>query len=393
MKRNHTSSAALALAGALLAGLAVPNAQAQVYVTKFGFFDPTGGVNDPFSCIQGLDCEVQNNPTVMLGAGTYREHPTLQTPMVLQPTTTPVTIGDVGTSTTFSVVTYNCHLFGHETTIPGLPRWNDGTRALYIGQVVGTGQPDVVALEEVWDSNYWNTITSFLGYPSGFYAGRVGSFPRVLGSGLAVYSQTTIQNPLQVDYTSSDTGSTDSLATKGFTQSTISKDGFTIGFFSTHTQSGTSSGNISARADQLNQLAVAVLVYRTLNPTQPVIVVGDFNVMGELPEYVITMQSTMWGSARVKDGFRNLLCTPDPHCTSCRTNDLNLYFNPSSVDQRIDYVLYANSWDGSVEIVPTQYDRREFQVPPQFPAISGDGLTTRDLSDHYGVFMQFELHR
>jgi endonuclease/exonuclease/phosphatase family metal-dependent hydrolase len=381
------------IAPALLLLVSAGAAEAQVFVNKPGFFDPSGAASQPFSSIHGAACSMSAPGTMAIGPGIYQEAVTLSEPMVLQATGLPVTIGQMSLQgTSLRVISYNCHLFGHEE-IPGIPRWLDTARAPYIGNVINDDGADIVALEEVWEPDFFNTIAAFSGYPHGFYAGNIGAFPRVLNSGLAVYSPYPIQNPVQFEYDTVNGSSFDSLATKGFTQSTITKDGFSIGFFSTHTQSGNAGNDISARAAQLNQLAVAVLIYRSLHPTHPVIIVGDFNVEGETVEHFITMRNAMWGTAHTRDGLRNLPCTSESWCTSCQSNQLNHYFNPDSQDTRLDYVLYADSQDGTVEIVPRRYERMEFQIPTGFPALSHDGLTTRDLSDHYGVMMDFELHR
>lgn len=380
------------LAPALLLA-AAGSAEAQLYVNTPGFFDPSGLSSQPFSSIQGAACAITSGATMAIGPGTYREAVTISEPMTLAATGLPVTIGQMtAQSTSLRVVTYNTHLFGNNA-IPGLPRWLDAARANYIGQVINDDQADIVALQEVWDGSFFQTIATFSGYPSGFWGGDVGAFPRVLGSGLAIYSMTPIQSPAQIPYNDSNGTSTDALATKGYVQSTITKDGFSIGFFDTHTQSGDGSGDVSARASQLQQLAVSVQVYRTLHPTHPVIIVGDFNVIGESLEHFATMRNALWGTAQTKDGLRNLPCTSDPWCTSCNTNQLRVYFDPTGSNTRLDYMLYASSMDGSVEIVPTRYERKEFQIPAGFPALSDDGLTTRDLSDHYGLMMDFELHR
>jgi endonuclease/exonuclease/phosphatase family metal-dependent hydrolase len=380
------------LAPALLLA-AAGAAEAQLYVNKPGYFDPSGVPSQPFSTIRGAACAIGSGATMAIGPGVYREAVTISEPMTLSATGLPVTIGQMPAQrTSLRIVTYNTHLFGHDE-LPGIPRWLDSARAPYIGQVINDDGADIVALQEVWDQPFFQTIASMSGYPHGFWAGRAGGFPRVLGSGLAIYSTQVIQNPVQIDYNESNGASSDALATKGYVQCTIAKDGFSIGFFDTHTQSGNASGDVSARASQLQQLAVSIQVYRTLHPTHPVIVVGDFNVIGESLEHFTTMRSALGGTAQTKDGLRNLPCTSDPWCTSCDTNQLRVYFDPEGDNTRLDYVLYAGSADGSVEIVPTRYERKEFQIPPGFPALSHDGLTTRDLSDHYGLLMDFELHR
>ena len=51
------------------------------------------------------------------------------------------------------------------------------------------------------------------------------------------------------------------------------------------------------------------------------------------------------------------------------------------------------SFDGTVLIRPRDYQIRRYEVPPGEPALSSDGLTTRTLSDHYGLYAEFEVLR
>lgn len=371
--------------------LAAGAAQAQVHVSKPGFFDPTGVNIQPFSLIEAAVCSAPSGGTLNIGPGIYRESLVVSRPMTLQATGLPVTVGQrTAQSTTFRIVSYNTHLFGNDH-IPALPRWLDPQRAAMISQVVDDDAADVFGVQEVWDPDFFGPIGQQT-FPNGYYGSAVVP-GRALNSGLGFYSMLPLQNSAQQAYLSINELSFDGLSSKGYIRTTVTKNGFPIGIFNTHTQSGNASGDISARQLQLQELAAAVILYRTLNPTHPVILVGDFNVPGETSQHWGYMRASMGGNAETKDGFRNLPCSSQPACTSCASNQLHHYFDPEGTDTRLDYVLYAGSLDGSVEIVPSRYERRVFQVPQIFPPLSHDGLTTRDLSDHYGVFMEFELFR
>jgi endonuclease/exonuclease/phosphatase family metal-dependent hydrolase len=266
--------------------LAAGAAQAQTYVTKPGFFDPSGAPSQPYSVIQGALCATTNGGTMNIGPGIYRESLTLNRPMTLQTTGLPVTVGQRPASpaqaTTFRIVSYNTHLFGNDQ-IPGLPRWLDPQRAAMIAQVIDDDAPDLVGLQEVWDPDFFLPIGQ-QHFPHGFYGGQI-VLGRGLNSGLAFYSMLPLQNSAQNVYSDINQTSIDALASKGYIRTTITKNGFSIGIFNTHTQSGNASGDISARQLQLQELAGAVILYRSLNPGHAVLLVGDFNVPGETSQH------------------------------------------------------------------------------------------------------------
>ncbi|MBK7404397.1 MAG: endonuclease/exonuclease/phosphatase family protein [Phycisphaerales bacterium] len=363
-------------------------ASGQTSMTKAGFFDPDGAAQRPFSLLPAALCAAPNNGTIQIGPGVYHDTGVFSDPAILMGTTGPATLGITGAQrTTFSVVTYNTHLFGD--LLLGAETFKDAERASYIAKVTGAEPIDVLGLQELWDGDFWNTMVKDSGFVSGFYGSDHDDPLDVLHSGLALFGRSTLAIPQQYFYT--DERGEDAFASKGFIRATIIKDGFPITIFNTHTQAGSGTDNEDTRFQQLLQLAGAVQGFRAVNPGHVVIVMGDFNVPGETAEHYVNMRSAMVIPS-LHDGGPNFRCSPDSFaCTSCSTNELKQYFSGSG-DTRLDYILYAPSLDGSVDIVPTALERREFQIPAGKPDLCDNGWCIRDLSDHYGLFMQFDIH-
>jgi endonuclease/exonuclease/phosphatase family metal-dependent hydrolase len=199
----------------------------------------------------------------------------------------------------------------------------------------------------------------------------------------------------------------ESLATKSFQRGTLNKGGVSVGIFHTHTQADITTSATNARRIQMIELGVAIQQYRQANPTHPVIVIGDLNVIAGSNEYMNTMRAVLGSGAaygfpfppidgpELKDAGKSLACAAEGQaCTSCASNELRQYFNPTdTVSKRLDYALYQDSLDGTVRITPTAYERLELEVPSNAPALSQDGYITRAISDHYGVQVDFQITR
>ncbi|CAG0992247.1 hypothetical protein PHYC_02363 [Phycisphaerales bacterium] len=386
--------------------LAIPSlASAQtVYVRPATWFNPSGAAGAPFSNVRASLCAVPASGTLHMSGGYFNE-----TLLVTQPVTftatvgSPSRVGEPGIDrTTLKVFSFNTHLFGN--VIPFVPFWEDGARAGAIaGYLNGLRLQgvDLVGLSEIWDADYWPDIRDNCQYPAGGYGGRVDS-GNVMNSGLAVFSLHPMLGGTQVSY--NDASGNDANASKGYLRQTIVKDGFSIGFWNTHTQAGNGSSNVSDRALQLAQLAFDMNVYRQANPSHIVIAVGDFNVDGGSGEYTGTMSDTMGGTAATADVALNVACLgSSTHCTSCNDNDLHEFFNGGGGGgggTRLDYVLYGNSSDGTVRMVPRVYEWRRPLAPGN---ISGTGwapenggtrsMTSRHLSDHDAVYSEFDIVR
>lgn len=374
---------------------AVSGTHAQVtHVRQVPHFSPDGRIQFPFSNLGAATYSVVNNGEVRFQGGTFNEFGIITKPMLL---TSPGTTTNIGPAapvrTTFTVTCYNTHLFGQDI-IPGLPRWKDDERAAYIGLVTLAETTDVYVMQEVWDPDLFASIRVTSGYPSGFYgADKDGLNP--LNSGLFTMSRLPLSSGAQVIY-DEENGTTEALASKGFTRVRLSKDGFPITLYNTHTQSGDSDDDKAARAAQLNQLAGDIIVHRLFHPDDIVIVAGDFNVQGEQSEFYGSMQTALGANgAQLADGATNRPNGGQAYqCTSCANNPLRQYFNDEdSSNKRLDYIFYINSRNGVNRVVPLSYEVKRPEIPQPFPALSGSGLTTRVLSDHDAIKMVFELQR
>ncbi len=392
-----TRSSILRLSILALVGLASACHAQSIFCRTTTWFNPTGASTAPFSNVAAAACATPSNATLSLNAGFYNEVLTLNRPMLITATSSPAQVGKLpAESTSLKVMSYNTHLFGAWP----LPVWQDENRAIamgvYFNQLRAQGL-DLVGLQEVWSPDRWGNIWGLSLFPGRAYGGRIDS-GNTQNSGLAVLSQHPISNFAQLSY-SNDNGN-DASASKGFLQMTITKGSFQIGFFTTHTQSGSDSNDVSDRALQAQQLASAVQIYRSLNPSHAVIVTGDFNMASSSTEFSVTMSNQFGGVAALADLSTNLSCLGDQEtCTTCDDNTVRQAFNGSG-NSRIDYILYANSADGSVRVIPKVYDVRR----PSSPSlISGDGwnpetfswfsLSSHILSDHEALYAEFELVR
>jgi endonuclease/exonuclease/phosphatase family metal-dependent hydrolase len=379
-----------AAAFAATAGLAAP-ASAQWFVHPVPFFDPSGAPQMPYHIVRAAIFDAPSGEEVRIAPGVYPETFTVNESCTLTAASGPVTIGRTPSSSTkVSVVSYNTHLFGDEV-LGALPDWLDGIRAQRIATALRNENADVITLQEVWDPEFFPVIRDGTAYPHGFYGNdHDGLDP--LNSGLFVMSKSVIAGPSQAFFDDEYIWGEDQFASKGYLQGTITKNGFSFGIFTTHTQSGDgSNASIQATRElQCRQLGIAVAAYRLQHPSHAVIVTGDFNIIAFTGEYVDSMREEFM-VAQAAEAAANWPLDPEAlACTSCRSNSLNLYFNPDAINQRIDFMLYCQSLDGTVKIKPTRMERREYKGPT---ALSSDGLTTDDLSDHYGLFGEFELYR
>jgi endonuclease/exonuclease/phosphatase family metal-dependent hydrolase len=416
----------------------VPRAAAQtMYVSEAGSFDANGSAARPFAVVQSAVCA---GDSAQIAGGLYREVFEIAEPMTLNATGGMVTIGDLGSQTAeLKVICYNTHLFGQ--TIDGLVNslqelislvpvigpivydiineitettFLDDLRAGQIASLLVAEDADVIGLQEVWDPVLKNTILNGVQPYDSFYGGNVeyefldagdfGQFPipYALDSGLLLMTQHPMSGKAQVNY-AAETEFMESLATKGFLRATLNKAGFSVGVFVTHTQSGAESDSevVATRLQQLGQLAAAIQNYRSAHPSHAIIVMGDFNISGEGSEYLGNMAAQMGGGAQVIDTARNLACSPFSPisadeagaCTSCADNWLRQYFYPGGAGNgRLDYILYAPSPDGTVDIVPEVYEIRTYQVPVTLPPPFNYTLDL-PMSDHYGLFVTFRLYR
>lgn len=384
----------LPLAAAALAGQA---ASAQVFCRPITWFNPTGASTAPYSCVAAAYCATPLGQTLNIRNGAYNERVTFNKSAQITSTNGPAVIGlNPADAVSLKVVTFNTHLFG---SFP-LPVWQDQDRAIAIGNYLSQQRQnglDIAGLQEVWATDRWDDIRTRAGFPGFGYGGRIDG-AGTQNSGLAILSAHPISGGTQVSY--NDERGNDASATKGFLVQTITKGNFEIGVFITHTQSGSGTNDANTRASQFAQLASTIQVYKNLRPSNPVIVMGDFNAKDISVEYTAIMSNQFGGVSGVADLALNLACLGDgTQCTTCNDNVVRQAFGGSGND-RIDYIMYGNSLDGTVRIIPKVYDVRR---PTSPTAISGTGwdpeafldfqLTSNLLSDHEAIYAEFEVTR
>lgn len=384
-----------------LAGLGALSAasHAQILCRTTTWFSPTGAAGAPFSNVAAAaGCATPSAGTLTLNTGIYYEPLTLSRPMVITASNGVAQVGNLGSSrTTLKVLSFNTHLFG---TFP-LPVWQDTDRAQALGTYLEQQRQaglDIAALQEVWSGGRWDDIQTRANFAYYGYGSRRDS-GSTQNSGLAILSSPALSGFSQISY--SDENGVDASASKGWIQQTVTKDGFQVGVFITHTQSGDSSGDVSTRAGQFTQLATAISIYRAFNPSHALLVMGDMNASASGAEYSVTMSNQFGGVSAAADIAPNLACLGDgpDTCTTCNSNVIRQAFNGSG-NYRIDYILYGNSADGHVRVVPKDYQ----VLQPHSPTtISGSGydpnqsggvtfsLSTNLLSDHEAVYAELEL--
>lgn len=434
----------LCLCAALMQTVSMANAQ--VHVTLEGSFIPDGSIARPYDSVRAGLCEAESGELVRIAPGTYPEHGRFSDAGRLTSTGGRVRIGATSPQNTdLRVISYNLHLFGME--IQGLTNgilqatddlpivgdelrdwlddqitdteWQDPPRNAWLARALAQENAHVIGIQEMWDPGFINGFRSEYGVSSPFYyqnrrineswdiLGFDVSLPFALNSGLATVLTGVTPIALSESTFVSEDGFFETLSTKGFQRVTVVKDGFTICIFNTHTQSGYSQNSVGSRIAQILQLALAVSAYQTANPTHPVIVMGDINARASSAEYTQYMNEYLGSgqplpftlpsvnAPRLIDAGVSVACsTEGTLCTSCASNELRQYFNPDdSESKRIDYVLYQSSLDGSVRLTPTTFERLEYRVPATNPPLSQNGFTTRQLSDHYGLKVDFKVSR
>ena len=419
-------------------------AHGPVFVTPSGSFNATGAVTEPFDTVRAGLCRAPSGTDVRVTAGMYRETGRFADAGRLIASGGTVRLGRTAPVTVnFRVVSYTAHLVGLEiqglinavmSLADSLPvggdeladwingqitdtEWQDPARTAWFGRLLpGTGA-DVIGVQEFWDerllpgflANYGPT---FAMYPDqrilenydvlGFDV----QIPVALNSGMLLFSPTPLDHRAETAF-GAETGFEESLATKCFQQATLNKGGVSIGIFHTHTQADITAEATQARTLQLMQMGIAIQNYRAQHPSNPVIVIGDLNVIAGSTEYINGLKRMLGSGAPypfpnssynapvLKDAGMSLACAAEgTACTSCASNELRDYFNPTdNVSKRLDYALYQDSLDGTTRIIPTAYERLEFEVPANSPPLVQDGYITRVLSDHYGIQVDFQVTR
>ena len=392
------------------------NAQSGVHVDRNGSADPDSTAAKPFHVVRAGVCRAETNGTLVLHPGDYNEAVTITHPMLLT-ATGKATIGRLAgkAHTSLKVLTYNTHLYGN--TVSGILKFADAARADLIADMIRQEDADIVGLEEVWDPTLAAGIVARLGYPPYFYGGAKDDPYDILNSGLLLLSKYPILNASQHFYNDEvnidDCPALDpfcylqnpltpwkclenkcfpyldGLASKGFLRATISKAGFQFGVFVTHTQAEHHEDGVNARRKQLEQLGAQIQTYRLQNPGAEILMMGDLNIIGRSEDYY----NSLLFQTKLFDVYPNIVPCPDISLdqATCdyKRNDLARHFDNKGFDcddKRLDYVLYSHG--KAFDVLPVRQTVRRYQAEYQ-----DDGETMRDLSDHYGVAVEFSLWR
>ncbi len=396
----------------------------QIHLHPAGSFAPDGSPENPFQLVRAGICKATPGGTLVLHPGDYREVMTVPDPNSINQAGVTLTalpgssavIGNVEglARTTLKVLTYNTHLFG-----PGVaPTFDDGRRAELIGEIVAQTFAeeglDVVGLTEVWDEDLADVIMQRVGSPeaSSFYGDAIDS-GSLENSGLLLLSRHPLTNRRQVFY-HDESGFLEPLASKGFLEATMTvtrTDGFTgtLGIFLTHTQADQTHDDVDTRALQLRQLSLAIGGYQIRNPTHEIIAMGDFNVDGESSEYQDSLRPSL-DVRGLSDAVRHTPCfDATAHATYAARNDLVRIFEGDEPSQRLDYVFYSSG--AAFDFLPRRAAIREYTTTPPLcrdivaltcaltpldARVHLDGLLLHlsdDLSDHYGLMVEFDAYR
>ena len=359
-------------------------------------------IETAYQFVEAGVCKAQPNDTVLIQSGIYNETVTIAKPITLIASGGDAVIGQViGKShSTLKILTYNTHLFGDE--LAGIETFADNTRSRRIAEQIVSENADIVGLVEVWDEERKEAIDSIVNSDVFryhlFYDNRTDELTDRLNSGLLLLSRHPIVNSDLIFYDDEEgclpvfDFDCDGWASKGFVRATIVKEGFQIGIFLTHTEAGPNEADV--RRKQLEQLQRAISKYRWDNPGSEVIVIGDFNIVGDVTsEYHDVMMPTV----ELRDSFRHAPCFDDKAAanvdlqyTARRDNELRQHFEGRSdlVNERLDYILYSHGT--SFDVLPIKADVRRFRGPEP---IRNNGDSSIDLSDHEGLVVEFSLFR
>jgi endonuclease/exonuclease/phosphatase family metal-dependent hydrolase len=402
-----------------LAGFETTSSAAVHYVSPDGSAAPEAGqASRPWQLVEAAARALPaGGGTLSISPGLYREKFVLDRPAVLIAPKGGAVIGDLTTgiaaTTTFHVFTWNTHLFGDYLL---LPSWQDYQRAEEMGTYFARryNDLDLISLCEVWDedlflggdgavgmrpqSGYHNWMI-FPDIKPGVVTCAIAPSPRILHSGLALMTKHPMSDLRRVHYEDCDgdcpgiSESPDCLASKGFMATTVVKDAFSIRVYSTHTQAGNGTDPTNTRQKQIMQLARDVRDFRAANPSQAVLVMGDLNVVGDTTGDYAFLRDQM-AALNGHDAARNaakVSSYQDPSIAYTLTsfNELAIKFDPHPYNQRLDYIWYFPSLDGTIQVQPIRVERLLVHGAVR----TEDGLTSDELSDHYPLEASFLLIR
>jgi exonuclease III len=339
--------------------------------------------------------------------------------------------------TQFTAMSYNTHLFGEFTGIPGT-HWQDDLRVEALAALLASANADVIGIQEMWSSRYVEAIAKQ--FPSAFYdlhdPGK-GAPSNPSGLLLLAGKRVTldakhaeyydyiheIKHSVKHDILHPDDvfmfdPKQDMITGKGYLRVPATIDGMAITLMVTHmpTGSGTYTNGVAQCFDALAKAAT--------KDDAPVLLLADFNVSetdkplsaGQTPSGKSSDRYTLWigkdgtlGQAGLSDAYRTLY--PDAGANSGfsvvgTTNTCWRHFNGDKIakntydQERIDHMMYRGLTPVSMSILGLA------GFPP--PSAGGTqqtdysdsqnawiwldhGSEKRDLSDHYPVIGSFTL--
>jgi endonuclease/exonuclease/phosphatase family metal-dependent hydrolase len=436
--KTHQVHLTTALGAVLVTVLSLGGAvRGQSYdVQVGGSFAPTGGFTLPaggpalfpyletyipkarHSLVKAAMLDPSFDDDILISAGDYWETGVFDSPAVLSAPGGDVVLGrqDAANSTTFSLATWNLHLAGDTSALPGATwdYWQDGWRAEFAATKCFENQWDVVAFSELWDEDYFcgdcgiNTSPDEDDMPTpmievaGYLDGEIGDDHDNDGlhSGLALMSQYTLHDFVQKEFEEcpgNPCDDEDCLANKGFVSARIQKETFDIWIINTHMQADTGLyENILTRQEQMFCINLFVELRMSENPSDVFFIVGDLNVPGDYHEYYNIMRSSF---PRFNDGARNVPgFVESEQYTNSDDNELAMCFDCATQKNRFDYILYSReSWDGTVKVAPRTTSAIQLLGPVSLlddcDECPDADLWTKELSDHWAVTGEYEIFR
>lgn len=366
-------------------------AQSVIYVNQTGAAAPTGTSAKPYHLIEAGVCKAEFNQTILIRAGNYNERLLINRHVRLNASGGNVVIGRVANKpqTTLKVLTYNTHLFGDEA-LNRAPQFVDKRRARLFAKKIRNEDAEVIGLTEVWDEELAALLMRSVrdAFPFSYYSNEHHEYNDILNSGLLLLSRIPLSNEALYFYTVESGG--DAWASKGFINATVEKDGFEFGIFLTHTQAWNGPDAVTAREKQLRQLRATISNYRLFHPNAEIIAMGDFNVIGGL--HLSYYNDKFLPIMDLKDAFVNAPCYHEKQdkfrYTYHQQNDLVQIFDPPGSNERLDYVLYSHAQ--AFTLLPLKAVVKRYRVSHP---INKNGKLSNDLSDHYGVWVEFAVFR
>jgi endonuclease/exonuclease/phosphatase family metal-dependent hydrolase len=303
----------------------------------------------------------------------------------------------------FSIFQYNTHLFCG--TAPGVypnTTYEDEIRRRLIINKLSKLKADFITLEEVWsDRTKGDIIKALTGTITQFpyFIKDTIDSPLQMGSGLLLLSRHPLKHgffqkegmavPQFTSYKR--TKGMDALANKGFlTVQVCPINGPKFWLIHTHTQADYTPTAVAARAGNLKQITMRVKLLQS-KFKQPIIVVGDLNVIAETKDGQGTDEyqemKKHFGQQGLMDAFRIL--SPEfgddmGHTYDGTHNHLIDIFAPNDkqCQFRLDYVFLD---------LQKNIKALSAQVVSGFTYEDPKTKQSTDLSDHYPISVKFKV--